>query len=106
MTLIKERIREALNVRGMTAAELSRLSGIDKGSVSRYLKGDIIPKQSKIDALARALGVSPAWLLGFNVSMSGDALPPVIDFDKLSEVNRSRLLAYYQALIDSQGGGV
>lgn len=106
MYLIKDRIREALNIRGMTAAELARLSGIDKGSVSRYLKGDIIPKQSKIGAMARALNVSPSWLLGYDVSMSGDALPPVIDFDKLSDENRARLLAYYQALIDSQGGAL
>lgn len=101
---IKDRIREALNIRNMTASDLARASGVDKGSVSRYLKGDIIPKQSKIYAMAQALHVSPSWLLGFDVDMEGNAIPPVIVLDKLSPENKARLLAYYQALIDSQEG--
>lgn len=57
---IKDRLREALNIRNMTASDLARMSGVDKGSVSRYLKGDIIPKQTKIDAMSKALDVSPS----------------------------------------------
>lgn len=103
---IKDRLREALNIRNMTAADLARMSGVDKGSVSRYLKGDIIPKQTKIDAMSKALDVSPAWLLGFSVDIHGNALTPAIELEKLSPENKARLLAYYQALIDSQGDGV
>ena len=56
--------------------------------------------------MSKALDVSPAWLLGFSVDMRGNALPPVLELDKLSPENKARLLAYYQALIDSQGDGV
>ena len=31
---IKDRLAEALHVRGMTAADLARKSGVDKGSIS------------------------------------------------------------------------
>ena len=102
MDNFKDRLRLALEFRQMTAAELSRKSGIDKGSISNYLKGKFIPKQSNIGEMARALSVSPSWLLGFDVAMDGTA-PKTIDVEKLSEINRAKLEAYYQALLDSQG---
>ena len=103
MEEIKNRLQEALNLKGMTASELSKASGIGKGQISRYLHGQIIPKQSKIGAMATALGVSPAWLLGYDVNMKGEVLQPKIELYKLSEENQTRLLAYYQALLDTQG---
>ena len=102
MTDIKDRLNEALELKGWTAAELSRYSGISKGQISRYLHGQIIPKQSKIGAMATALGVSPAWLLGYDVNMKGEILQPKVELYKLSSENQTRLLAYYQALLDSQ----
>ncbi len=98
MADIKDRIKEVLQAQDMTASELAAKSGIGKGSISKYLKGTVIPKQSAIGAIARALGVSPAWLLGLDVPMETTE----IDINKLSEDNQKRLLAYYQALIDSQ----
>ena len=69
MANTNERIKEALALRGMTAADLSRKTGIGKGLISRYLHGEVVPKQSKIAVIARALEVSPAWLLGYDVNM-------------------------------------
>ena len=100
---VKKRLQEALNEKGWTASELAKRTGIGKGQISRYLHGQVIPKQSKVGAMAQALGVSPSWLLGFNVSKHGEALPPVIEVDKLNDLNREKLLAYYQALLDTQG---
>lgn len=102
---IKDRITEALTIKGWTASDLSKRSGISKGQISRYLHGQIIPKQSKIAAMANALGVSPAWLLGYDVEMTGEQLVPEIELDKLSDENKTRILAYYQALLDSQEEG-
>lgn len=106
MYKIKDRLKEALAVRNMRPIDLAIKSGINKGTISRYLKGEIIPKQSKIMELARALNVSPAWLLGYETPMEGGAddieIRPEIDTSKLTNANLSRLLAYYQALIDSQ----
>lgn len=101
MANFKERLREALELRQMTAAELSRRSGVDKGSISNYLKGKFIPKQSKVYDMARALDVSPSWLLGFAVTIEGKAVAD-LDVEKLSKLNQAKLAAYYQALLDSQ----
>ena len=100
---IRERIKKALEVRGMMPVDLARKSGINKGSISKYLKGDVIPKQSAIGAMAEALHVLPSWLMGYDVPM--EAVTPeatTVDISKLSKENKKRLEAYYQALIDSQ----
>lgn len=100
---IKERLNEALKVRGMTAAELAAKSGLNRSSVSRYLSGENIPRSPAIGKMAEALGVSPAWLLGYDLTMDGEEVTRV-ELDKLTEGNRARLLAYYQALLDAQKG--
>lgn len=102
MEEIRIRIKTALEQRNMMPVELARKSGISKGSISKYLKGTVLPKQNAIGAMAEALKVSPTWLLGYDVTMDGDLLPSEIQLDKLTEENRTRILAYYQALIDSQ----
>ena len=99
---IKNRLREALATRDMTGAELARRCNINKGTMSRYLRGDIIPKQSTIFRISQALGVSPAWLLGFDLNPDGSPLIE-LDISLLTETNRELLLGYYKALIDSQG---
>lgn len=103
MVEIKVRLKKALDERGMTLTELSNKSGINKGAISKYLHGTVIPKQSAVGVLAGALGVSPAWLLGFDVNEDGSAVKAVLDLDVLTAENKARVLAYYQALKDSQG---
>lgn len=102
--IIKDRLNEALKLRKMTAAELSKLTGLNKTSVSRYLAGISIPRSPAIGNMAQALHVNPAWVLGYNVPMEAEDAEPVIDVNKLSKANQARLMSYYQALIDSQGG--
>lgn len=62
--LIK-RLKMLMTEREITAAELSRRSRIRASSISDYLKGKYEPKQDKIDLIAEALSVSPAWLMGY-----------------------------------------
>lgn len=98
---IKDRLQEALKMRGMNCADLARKCGINKGSVWRYVNGEVIPKQNAIAKMSQALGVSPAWLLGYDLTPDGSPIKR-IDFDRLSSENQALLMAYYQALIDSQ----
>lgn len=57
------RLRSALEKKGITRTELSKISGVSKGDITHYLKGDYIPKQDKCYLLARALDVDPGWLM-------------------------------------------
>lgn len=65
------RLRRIMNERGISQSELSRLSGIPKSALSQYMSGLFRPKQDRTLSLAKALGVDPAWLLGYDVPPSG-----------------------------------
>ena len=43
---------------GISQSELSNLTGISKGTISRYLQGKFIPKQKAVTLIAKALNVS------------------------------------------------
>ena len=101
MRQVSDRLKAALALRDITGAELGRRCGINKGTISRYVRGEVIPKQNTIYLLSQALGVSPAWLLGFDVELDGTPRT-TIDIDLLTDNNRELLLAYYKALIDAQ----
>ena len=98
---ICDRINAALTLRQMSGPDLARKSGINKGTLWRYRTGQVIPKQKAIEKMSRALNVSPAWLLGFDLTPEGKPLVNV-DLARLTDSNRELLLAYYKALIDSQ----
>ena len=66
---LKNRLRSALNLQNMKAIELSEKTGIPKSAISQYMSGYAKPKQDRIYLLARALNVSEAWLMGYDVPM-------------------------------------
>lgn len=70
MATTSERLREAMQLRGMRQSDLSTATGIGKSSISTYLSGDYLPKQRNIYKMAKALNVSEAWLMGEDVPIS------------------------------------
>ena len=68
------RLRRIMNERDITQSELSRVSGIPKSALSQYMSGLFRPKQDRTLALAKALSVDPAWLLGYDVPPQDDAI--------------------------------
>lgn len=69
MATIANRIKEAMELRGMKQVDLVSLTGIGKSSISTYLSGEYEPKQKNIYKIAKALNVSEAWLMGEDVPM-------------------------------------
>ncbi len=66
---IGNRLNQAMGLRGLTQTDIINKTGITKGALSSYLSGRYEPKQTNIYKLAKALDVSPVWLMGFDVSM-------------------------------------
>lgn len=64
MATFKERLIEAMDLRNMNAAELSRVSGVNEGAISQYKKGKYKANQHTIEKIARSLNVSIPWLMG------------------------------------------
>lgn len=69
ITTFASRLAELLSVREITQAELSRMTGIDKGRLSHYLRGDYEAKQDGVYDIAKATNVEEAWLMGYDVPM-------------------------------------
>ncbi len=74
--LTQQRLAQAFAAAGLSQAELARLSGIDRGSISLYLSGRYRPKADKLIRLAAALSVTPEWLSGVDDAPAAElALP-------------------------------
>ena len=67
---LKDRLREAMEIRGFRSVDLVETTGIPKVTISYYLSGKTVPRADKLFTLAQALNVSEAWLLGYDVSMT------------------------------------
>ena len=75
MSEFKDRLAEAMNIRDISAAELSRISGVNEGAISQYRAGKYKASQRSLDKLARALNVSIPWLMGADVPMDESSHP-------------------------------
>ena len=62
--LFAKKLRMALAENGMRQIDLARKTGLNKGQISQYLKGNNIPSTDKVMKIADALNVNPMWLTG------------------------------------------
>lgn len=83
-----QRLREGLSIRHMTQTELAKRSQISKSSISRYVNGDWEGKQGAVYQLAKALEVTEAWLMGYDVPMENDMSTIPAGFEPLPERKR------------------
>ena len=103
MATFASRLREALDINHMTAAELHRRTGISEGQISQYLKGDYLAKQDKVYAISQVLGVSPNWLMAFD-DPSPEMLAEEVKivFNSLSTERQNQALEYLHFLLTQQ----
>lgn len=66
-TAFANRLRFILEEKNMRQIDLCQKTGIGKSAMSQYLRGSFEPKQQNLHALAEVLGVSEAWLMGYDV---------------------------------------
>ena len=60
------RLKSIMKDRKITQTELAKRTGIRQSSISDWLNDRYEPKQDKVYIIAKALNVSPAWLLGYD----------------------------------------
>ena len=65
-----KRLADAMNMKKMSAKELSDKSGVSESSISQYLHGLFAPRNRTAAKLASVLEVNPMWLMGFDVDMA------------------------------------
>ena len=103
--LIKD-LRESM---GMTQQELAdKVCNMEsKAAISKIENGSRKLRISNIEDFAKALGVSPGYLLGWETKFNSDKLTPdekklIDDFRKLSDIDKGRLLERLSMMLESQ----
>lgn len=62
-----ERLKSAMDESGKKQIDLVNETGLNKSTISRYLRGEYEPKQDAIYKLSIALDCSEMWLWGYDV---------------------------------------
>lgn len=62
-----ERLKEAMDAAGIKQIDLAHKSGLSHSTISRYISGQVEPRQEAIIKLAKVLNVSEWWLWGYDV---------------------------------------
>lgn len=96
---LKDRLKIALDIREKKLVDLANALNIPKSSMSMYLSGARIIKDSKrLYAIAKYLDVSEAWLMGYDVPMERPAEQK--ENDELGEVvERLRIDKGFRSLV-------
>ncbi|CCF28068.1 Putative phage repressor [Leuconostoc citreum LBAE E16] len=73
MESFNSRLKIAMEYKNIKPADLSKITGIGKSSISQWLSGKYSAKQDKIFIVAKALNVNPSWLIGADVPMNDES---------------------------------
>lgn len=74
MAEFRDRLLYAIKAREITLVDVEKRTEalgekVSQTLLSKYINNNVLPRQSKIDVLSRALNVDVAWLLGFSDKM-------------------------------------
>lgn len=108
-----QRLRQIMDDRGLKQADIIRMSEpfcdrynvkLSKSALNHYVSGKVEPRQDKLSVLSYALGVSEAWLMGFDVPMERTTPIPGVAkderkarmvklFDRLTETDQDEIIS-------------
>ena len=95
------RLKAAMEARGVTQVALSKASGISSGNISKYLAGTMQPRNDKLALLAATLNVEPLWLIGEKESDNSAASLNLL-YDKLDNDDKKRVRGLITALLKNE----
>lgn len=97
---IAKRFRMAMENAGITSAELSRRSGVNKASISHYQNGSHCPHNDNAYKIAQVLDVNPVWLMGFNVPMKKETEWKKNDASLIARITKSEHLPIFEKFLE------
>ena len=92
VSTFSQRLRELRDRRGITLEILSNMVGFPNQTLSRWERGDRIPKIDVVSQLSEKLGVSLLWLIGYDVPDHEDASTPHISASEMCILEKFRAL--------------
>lgn len=102
MKSFSERLNRIMIEKNINSTELCRRTGIPKSAMSQYRSGSFLPKADRTYLIAKALNVSEAWLMGYDVPMERNNIDnlksPNIAFDTVTFPVMGEIAAGYDSL--------
>lgn len=92
VSTFSKRLREFRDRRGITLEVLSNIVGFPNQTLSRWERGDRIPKIDVVSQLSEKLNVPLLWLIGYDVPDHDDASIPYISPAEMSILEKFRAL--------------
>lgn len=108
MSIVSDRIREAMRLRGMRQVDLCTETRIPQGKMSNYMTGRWAPNAESNAALARVLSVNPEWLAGTSdimempraaAALSPDAAELVSNYNRMDTIDKGKMIGYSESLL-------
>lgn len=93
------RLLETMRRRGLTQKELSMMTNLSQGAVSKYLRGASLPKSLELYRMSKVLGVPMEWLMG-------DDAPPLEENDTYWHREAIRLRAKLDMAVSTLEGAL
>ena len=87
-----ERLKELRNAENLTLEDLSNRVGFPCQTLSRWERGERIPKIDIVSQLAESLLVSPLWLIGYDVPSHTDGKGLVLSPSEQTMLTKFRTL--------------
>ena len=103
-----DNLRKLRSDRGVTQSELAKAIGVSPSTVGMYETGEREPNFDTEEKIADYFNVSLDYLRGKAEKQSSGEAQNAVDailegkIHALNQPNQARLLAYYQALLDTQ----
>lgn len=88
--MFADNMKQIMTERGITQAELSKITGIGRSSISQYLSGKNEPTPERKVVIAEGLGVDPEELDRMTVRVP--ALPPEEKIQRITVEQAAKLL--------------
>lgn len=100
---IEEELKALMIKKFGSVNKFSHENGLSTSTVATiFTRGINKTNINTIIKICQALQISADELSNGRITYLSEVAHPLIEFEKLSDDNQKRLLAYYQALLDSQ----
>ena len=100
---IEEQLKELMIKKSGSVNKFSSDCELSTSTVATiFTRGVNKTNINTITKICQALNISVDELANGRITYLSDVERPVIEYEKLTEINQEKLKAYYQALLDSQ----
>ena len=103
MSKFSRRLELALDLSGLSARELAQKAECHESLISQYRSGRVKPRSTdRVYLIAKALNVSPGWLMGYDSPMQPTDSDIITAYNSLTPQNKLQVLDYIKYLQSKQ----